>query len=75
MAHVCLFHGSEQGVPEGSFPISSNWSANGCDGCTSSDEFLGCFSGIPLDTSGTVWPGEDNLPNSHWELPLLGNAF
>ena len=72
---MCGLHRFELGLPERSFPYASNRLIGGCDGGTSSDEFLGRLPGISPDIARPRRSGKDSSCHSHWKLPLQSDAI
>ena len=61
-------------MPKRPVPHASDKLAGGCYSGPSSDEFLRCLSGLSSNTTSPRGPGEDNIYDAYWELPLQGNA-
>ena len=57
------------------FPSTLDRLVGGCNCGPSSDELLGCFLGISLDTLGSGRLGEDFFRYAHRELSLESDAF
>ena len=75
MTNMCKLHKSEQSLPKGLFPLTSERSIGGCDSMPSLDELFGRLPRLPLDALSSGQLGKDCIPYAHWELPLQSNAL
>ena len=58
---MCRFHRFEEALSKQPFSHASDRSASGCNSRPSSNELFGCIPGIPLNTTGSRWLGEDSF--------------
>ena len=71
---LCRLYGPKKSMPKGPVPHVSNKPAGGRNSGPSSDEFLGCLSGLSSNTAIPGGSGEDSLYDAYWELPLQSNV-
>ena len=74
MVGLCRLHGPKQSMPKGLVPHASDRPTSGRNSGLSSDEFLGCLSGLSSNTASLGGLGEDSLCDTYWELPLQDNV-